>query len=188
MESLLQLDQTLFHFINEDCKNAFFDWLLPYWRNRLFWIPLYLVLFFSIVKLLGNKSWWLIGGLLLTVGISDTLSSHVIKNQIQRIRPCNQDGFKETAHLLVPCGSGYSFTSSHATNHFAIAFFLILTIGKRWKWLQIPLFLWACSIALAQVYVGVHYPLDVIAGGLLGTFIGYLVVWGLVKKFPKNNP
>ena len=179
MENLLQLDQLLFHFINQDCKNVFLDGLLPYWRDKLFWIPLYFLLVIFIIKNFRNKSWWIIGGLLLTVGIADITSSHLIKNQFERIRPCNQVGFKETAHLLVPCGSGYSFTSSHATNHFALAFFLILTVGKRWRWIRLPLFLWACSIALAQVYVGVHYPLDVVAGSLLGILISYTMVYSI---------
>ena len=181
MESLLQLDQSVFYFINQDCKNVFLDWLLPYWRNKLFWMPLYLILLVALLKTFKQKSWWIIGGLLLTVGVADSTSSHLIKKQFQRIRPCNQEGFKETAHLLVPCGSGYSFTSSHATNHFAIAFFLILTIGMRWRWLRFPLFFWALSIALAQVYVGVHYPFDVLVGGMLGTFIGCVSVYGLEK-------
>ena len=136
----------------------------------------------AIIKTFSKKSWWIIGGLLVTVGLADGISSHLVKNQFQRIRPCNQTGFKETAHLLVPCGSGYSFTSSHATNHFAIAFFLMLTIGRRWKWIRFPLFLWACSIAFAQVYVGVHYPLDVLAGGILGTFISFVIVYLLGKQ------
>lgn len=182
MEHLLQLDQAVFYFINGSCKNDFLDGLLPYWRNKLFWLPLYFLLGLFIIKTHEYKSWWLIGGLLVTIGIADITSSHLIKNQVQRIRPCNQVGFKDTAHLLVPCGSGYSFTSSHATNHFALAFFLILTIGKNWRWIRVPLFLWAASIALAQVYVGVHYPFDVLAGGLLGACISYLVVFGLGRK------
>ena len=76
------------------------------------------------------------------------------------------------------CGAGYSFTSSHAANHFAVATFLIMTIGqilpkiKKWLWL------WAASIALAQVYVGVHFPLDVLAGGILGVVLGRL--WSML--------
>jgi len=176
MDQLLHLDQSLFHFINHDCKNTFFDWLLPYWRNKYFWLPLYMLLAGSIVYQFRKKGGiWLLT-LLLALGISDFVSSSVVKNQVQRIRPCNQVGFKETAHLLVPCGSGYSFTSSHASNHFSIAVALFLTVGVYWKWLRLPLLLWASSIALAQVYVGVHYPADVLAGALLGGGIGLLVV------------
>ncbi len=95
---------------------------------------------------------------------------------MQRPRPCQNEALKEEVRLLVPCGSGYSFTSNHATNHFALAVFFAGTLGvffKRWRWL---LFLWAALVAYAQVYVGVHYPLDVAAGALLGMTIGSLVV------------
>ncbi|MEZ4983676.1 MAG: phosphatase PAP2 family protein [Saprospiraceae bacterium] len=81
----------------------------------------------------------------------------------------------EPVRQLIPCGGGYSFTSSHATNHFAVAFFLFLTWGrlwKRWRWL---LLLWAATIALGQVYVGVHYPLDITVGALLGMTLA----WGI---------
>ncbi|RZL15228.1 MAG: phosphatase PAP2 family protein, partial [Pedobacter sp.] len=74
----------------------------------------------------------------------------------------------------VPCGSGYSFPSAHATNHFGIAVFLILVFYKKWKPI-LPLgLLWAFSIAFAQVYVGVHYPVDIICGSLLGTLLGFI--------------
>ena len=72
------------------------------------------------------------------------------------------------------CGSGYSFTSSHATNHFAIALFLVLLWGRKHPFLRYLFPLWAASIALAQVYVGVHYPLDIFVGSLLGVGIGVL--------------
>jgi len=77
--------------------------------------------------------------------------------------------------LLVHCGRAYSFTSSHAANHFAIAVFISLTLGLLYSWIKWPLLLWAGSIAYGQVYVGVHYPLDVIVGSLVGIIIGYLV-------------
>ncbi len=175
MDYLLQLDQSIFHFINEACKNTFFDWLLPYWRNKFFWIPLYIVLISTIVYHFGKQGIIGILFLLLSVSITDATSSWLVKNNIERIRPCNQVGFKETAHLLVPCGSGYSFTSSHAANHFSIAIFLVLTLGRMWKWMRLPLLFWAASIALAQVYVGVHYPSDIVGGAILGSMIS----WGI---------
>jgi undecaprenyl-diphosphatase len=76
--------------------------------------------------------------------------------------------------LLDGCGAGFSFTSSHATNHFALATFLSLTFRQwmsRYTWV---LFVWATSIAYAQVYAGVHYPLDIVGGAALGSGIGYL--------------
>ncbi len=175
MDYLLQLDHSIFHFINEDCKNTFFDWLLPYWRDKLFWIPLYLLLIPTIIYHFGKKGVIGILFLLLSVSITDATSSWLVKNNVERIRPCNQVGFKETAHLLVPCGSGYSFTSSHAANHFSIAVFLVLTLGSIWKWIRLPMLLWAASIALAQVYVGVHYPSDILGGAILGSMISWAI-------------
>ncbi|MEY2901476.1 MAG: hypothetical protein RLY89_582, partial [Bacteroidota bacterium] len=87
--------------------------------------------------------------------------------------------------LLLPnCGSGYSFTSSHATNHFAFAVFIFITMGQvlgKWKW---AFLFWAGSVAYAQVYVGVHYPIDVLVGGLLGTLIGFISANLFQQRFP----
>ncbi len=94
---------------------------------------------------------------------------------MQRLRPCKVLEPSKDMHLLVPCGNGFSFPSSHATNHFAIATFLLLILGKIFRWIKIPLILWAGSISFAQVYVGVHYPLDVATGALLGVLVG----WGI---------
>jgi len=140
-----------------------------------------LLLLIAILRQFRKKGLLLIIALVLSVSVADFTSSWLIKNQVERIRPCNQIGFKETAHLLVPCGSGYSFTSSHAANHFSLAVFLILTIGVVWTWIRLPLFLWALSIALAQVYVGVHYPIDVIGGAIVGSMLGGLSAFCLMQ-------
>ncbi|MBT8218336.1 MAG: phosphatase PAP2 family protein [Bacteroidia bacterium] len=119
----------------------------------------------------------------LTAGASDYISSRVVKNNVQRIRPCNDNNVKYQMILRVPCGSGYSFTSSHATNHFAVASILVMLLSRIWGWVRWPLYLWAASIAFAQVYVGVHYPLDVIFGALLGFGIAKFVYF----LFRKTN-
>lgn len=77
-------------------------------------------------------------------------------------------------HIIVPCGSGYSFPSSHAANHFALGVFMAITLKDKikniWWWTMI----WAAAVAYAQVYVGVHFPFDVFCGGLLGAGVGRL--------------
>jgi undecaprenyl-diphosphatase len=78
----------------------------------------------------------------------------------------------------VRCGSGFSFTSTHATNHFAVATFLIMTLGQSFRNIKLWLWSWASIIAFSQVYVGVHFPLDVIAGGILGIIIGR--IWAML--------
>ena len=178
---MLQFDEHLFHLINQHWQNAFFDWLLPHWRNKYFWIPLYVcITIFTIWKLRAKSIIFLVA-VILTITLSDTISSKVVKPTIQRLRPCNVERLEAVVIERIPCGGGYSFTSSHATNHFALAVFLSLTLGARYRRIRWPLLLWAASIAYAQVYVGVHYPLDVVAGAILGTVIG-LVMAKIYKK------
>lgn len=160
------------------------DAIMPYWRAKNFWIPLYILIATVAIKRFRLKGLYLILALGLTVGISDTLSSKVIKPAVHRLRPCNDPELKATAHVLVYCGKSYSFTSSHATNHFAVASFLSLTLGLFYPWSRKWLYLWAASIAYGQVYVGVHYPLDVIGGALLGLLIGNIVAKTYLR-FPK---
>lgn len=179
MNELLHLDESLFFLINQDGQSALLDWILPFWRNRNSWLPLYaLLLGLAVYKFRWKSIAWVVL-LALTIAAGDMLSHRVIKQQVQRPRPCQNETLKEEVRLLVPCGGGYSFTSNHATNHFALAVFFAGTVGvffKRWRWL---FFLWAAGVAYAQVYVGVHYPLDVTAGAILGMTIGGLttLIW-----------
>lgn len=178
MSELLQLDEYLFELLNREWRHPFLDTLLPYWRNKLTWLPLYFFLLLFLYKKLKSQIIYLLIGVSLTLGIADFTSSQLIKNSVERIRPCNQTGFKHKVRLIVPCGSGYSFTSSHATNHFALVTFLIMALGQLFKSIRLPLWLWAISIAYAQVYVGVHYPGDVLGGAILGCLIGWFGAMG----------
>ncbi len=171
MTELLQWDAQIFHLINSDWSNPLFDFLLPILRNKYTWMPLYvfLIAFFTIN--FKKQGLYIVMALALTVGIADATSSHLIKKSVKRLRPCKVLEQPKDMNLLVRCGSGYSFPSSHAANHFAMAVFLFLTLGKVVKWTRFPLLLWAASIAYSQVYVGVHFPLDALAGALLGSLI-----------------
>ena len=185
MTDLLHFDETLFHLVNSGCQNRFFDWLMPLLRDKYIWVPLYVFIASFLLINFKQKGLYILLGLVLTVGIADSTSSHLLKKSMQRLRPCKVLEPSKDIHLLVPCGGGFSFPSSHATNHFAIATFLLLVLGKIFRWIKIPLILWAGSISFAQVYVGVHYPLDVVAGALLGVLVG----WGvsiLISHLPIN--
>lgn len=168
MEYLLQLDKALFVWINSTCSNSIFDLLLVPFRHKLFWVPLYLFLVSFIMLNYGKKALIILGIIAAMMATSDGLSSQLIKKNVKRIRPCNNT---EVHHIArIHCSSGYSFTSSHATNHFAIgSFFCFLFSFFRWR---ILFLVWAGIISFAQVYVGVHYPLDILAGSILGIIIG----------------
>jgi membrane-associated phospholipid phosphatase len=177
MESILNFDAFLFDAINQGMSNAFFDKVLPFFREKLFWAPFYLFIISYIwLNFSTKKAIILLLGIVLSVAVADFTSSNLIKKNVQRIRPCNDVIFSQHIIQRVPCGSGFSFTSSHACNHFAVAVFLIGIFGKEWRWIKPALLIWAFLIAFAQVYVGVHYPLDVIVGGIIGSLIGLSIL------------
>lgn len=174
--SIQDIDLQLFQFINTGLSNLAFDYLMPALREKLVWLPFYVYLLaFTFVNFRWNVALLFILSIGVTVGLSDLASSRVIKNNVERLRPCNDPDIKDMVSLRVRCGRGYSFTSSHAANHFALVFFFIYTLGRIFKRLRWPLVIWAGLISFAQIYVGVHYPLDVLFGGLLGAGIGMLM-------------
>lgn len=172
---ILNWELALFLKINQEWSNALFDVVLPYLRNKYFWIPLYIftIAFFGINY--KWKGWLVIVMAICTVGLADTASSKVLKPTFNRVRPCNDEAISQQMTLRVHCGAGKSFPSSHATNHFAFAIFWAMLLGHKWRWLWPVGILWAGSISYSQVYVGVHYPVDVSAGTLLGASIGALL-------------
>jgi undecaprenyl-diphosphatase len=180
INQLLQQDQHWFNAINQGLANPVFDVLMPILRNRLTWLPLYVLLTYLAIKKFGRT-----GGLMLLFGIlcfaiADYSSASILKPWVARLRPCNTPGL--SVRTLLDCGTGFSFPSSHAANHFALAVFFAMLFGKHFKWAIVwPLF-WAFSIAFAQVYVGVHFPIDVISGASIGTLIG-LVLGYIFKHF-----
>jgi undecaprenyl-diphosphatase len=130
----------------------------------------------------GKQALWIAIGAALLVLISDQFSANLVKNTFERLRPCNDPILKTKVHLLTYCGGGYSFMSAHATNHFAIAVYFSMLFKKRLPSMLPYALIWAASIALSQVYVGVHYPFDVICGAITGCVFGYLASLFVIKK------
>jgi len=174
IEYLTEIDKIVFLSINQGLSNPFFDFLMPILRNPYTWAPLYLFILIFAIKNYKKRGIIMILFFLLSFGLGDMVSASVIKPQVMRVRPCNDIPFKEQVKVRVRCGSGYSMPSSHATNHFAMGVFLLMVFRKKWKpiiWLSL---IWAISISFAQIYVGVHYPGDILAGTIIGLLIGLL--------------
>lgn len=175
LEWILGFDTWLFLQINTIFTNPILDTILPLWRDSELWVPLYLFLIIFALINFGKKGWSWILFAIINVTLTDQASSSLVKKWFARIRPCNEETLVGKMRLLLEhCSGGFSFTSSHATNHFGFAVFVYLTtkhfMGKWTRWL----FVWAATISYAQVYVGVHYPVDVLVGALLGLGIGTL--------------
>ena len=169
---LERFDQQLFLFINSS-NSPLFDQVMHTISGKLIWVPLYLaILIFLGVK---YKRKFLI--ILIFIIVAATLadqSSVIVKNIFHRLRPCHEPSLLAIVHLLNgECGGIYGFVSSHATNSFDVALLSLSFIKKRWY--SISIILWAGIISYSRVYLGVHYPADVIFGALLGSFIGWSI-------------
>lgn len=180
-EALLQFDRSFFIAVNNGLANPVFDWLCPWIRTQEVWYPVYAVFVYFLIRTYGKDSWKILLAAALMILATDQFSANLVKNTFMRIRPCSEPSLQGiTRHLTDRC-AGYSFMSAHATNHFALAVFMPVFFRKQ-RWLLPLLLFWAFSIAFSQVYVGVHYPLDVIAGGCCGVLFG-LAFGRYVTKF-----
>jgi membrane-associated phospholipid phosphatase len=189
-DQLLQLDRHLFYFINHDLANPFFDLVMPYLRNAKNWIPLYLFIIGFCVWKYKKQGIIIIVLLALSAGFADFTSASIVKPLVKRYRPCNDPVVSKTDIARINCGTGYSFPSTHATDHFAMAFFLIMVFRKKWRWIWLWAILWAGTISFAQVYVGVHFPIDVFCGALYGAFVGWMfsLVFIKLQSAPSKSP
>lgn len=175
LEQIIALDKSMFEFVNQGLSNSFFDIVLPWIRNKYNWVPFYIALIVFMIWKYRKDGIYLILTLILVVIACDQISASIIKPMFARLRPCRTEDLVEGISMLpgVHCGGGFSFVSSHATNHFGMATFLAILFIDKMPWFARILMVWAASISFAQVYVGVHFPIDVICGGLLGMFIGW---------------
>ena len=181
MYEIIQFDHRLFHLINAEWRHALLDTILPMIRSKYVWYPVYVGIIVWALTHYKNKLGYLyVLSLLSCVAVTDLLSSSVLKPMVQRIRPCNELFTGYDVMLHVSCGYGYSFPSSHAANHFALSI-LCLLLFKANKSVSTILILWATAICYAQIYVGVHYPLDVLGGAILGLLTARL--WFSMSKF-----
>ena len=175
-KKLIDFDKWLFTKINQSSANSLFDTILPFFREPLVWIPLYLFFILYAIYNFPKKALAWIIGMGLTATTTDIISSRIIKPFIGRKRPCNDVEMIDTIRLLISnCGQNGSFTSSHAANHFGIAMFIYITMRNIWGNYTYLFFIWAALISYAQVYVGVHYPFDILGGAIVGCSAGYFI-------------
>jgi undecaprenyl-diphosphatase len=173
---LERFDQQVFLFINSS-NSPFFDQVMHAISGRLIWAPLYLAILIYLGIKYKRKFLIILIFTILAITLSDQ-ASVVLKNLTQRLRPCNDPSLTGLVHLINgECGGLFSFVSSHAANSFNVAFLSLLLIKKRWY--SINIIVWATVIGYSRIYLGVHYPGDVICGYLLGAFIG----WGIYSLY-----
>src|SRR5690606_34593122 len=148
--SLVALDHKIWYYLNVLWRNDFLDTVVPFLRNQWTWAPLYLFLLVFMVGNFKKRGWIWCLFFLGTFAIADQLSAHWLKPTFERIRPCNDIALAKLVHIIVPCGSGYSFPSSHAANHFALGVFAAVTLQHQVKGIWWMALLWAASVSYAQ--------------------------------------
>lgn len=178
----VKMDRWLFELINTKAANPFLDSFMPLMRNAFVWAPLYLFIVAFVILNFKRKGWWWLAFAIATAACTDIVGARIFKETFERLRPCNDpEMIGHIRMVLGRCSGGFSFVSNHAINHFGIATFCYITFRSffRYAWV---LFAWAAIIGLAQVYVGVHFPFDVLCGTILGILIGFLTGRTFNKK------
>jgi undecaprenyl-diphosphatase len=174
---LQHLDQQLFLFLNSH-NSPFWDSVMYAISGRVIWAPLYLAILLYLVFTYKRKFLIIIPFIIIAVTLADQVSVQLFKDIFMRLRPCHEPSLAGMVHLVKgECGGLYGFVSSHASNSFNVALLSLMFIKKRWY--TICIVLWASVIGYSRIYLGVHYPGDVICGAMVGAFIG----WGLYKLY-----
>jgi undecaprenyl-diphosphatase len=181
IEKIKNLDTHLFLYLNGK-HNSFFDSIMYWASDKLFWLPFYLFIVFIIIREFKKKSIYVLLAIGLLITICDQTASHLIKKIVKRLRPSHEPSLQNLIHLSqAGPGGQYGFISSHSANAFGLATFLILLLPSKYNWLKIVLAFWAILVAYSRIYNGVHYPSDVIVAMFLGIIYGFLIRFILLK-------
>ena len=176
LESIIDIDIDLFLFLN-GIHSATWD-IIFYWiTSKTFWIPICILLTYLIYLKFKWKVFYIVGFIGLLFFISDQSSVKLFKNVFERLRPCHNPEIADLVHTLNHCGGQFGFVSSHASNSFALAIFSGFLLKSRYKYILHVLLFWAVLVSYSRIYVGVHYPADILCGAMLGGVLGILVFW-----------
>jgi len=180
------LDHQLFLFLN-GLHVGWLDPVMTFISSELGWVPFYAVLVFLVFYKYKWKGLWVLLGVAVAITCSDQIASSVFKPLVHRLRPCHDPLIQDLVYLPNGhCGGMYSFMSSHAANTFALASLIYMTMKKHYSKIGWVMFIWAAVVSYSRIYMGAHFPGDVICGAAVGMIIGFGIGY-LTNRITKNE-
>jgi undecaprenyl-diphosphatase len=186
LDYLIKMDRSLFLFLN-GIHAAWLDTVMFWISKALVWIPFYLLLLWLVIRKYGKGTLWILLFIALMITAGDQLAN-LFKDGVQRLRP-SQDGTLCCVHLVNGYKGGtYGFYSAHASNTFALAVFLIMVLRKHYRNIAAVMIPWAFILSYSRIYLGVHYPGDMLAGMVVGVLLGTGFGYGFLLIYKRLVP
>ena len=188
LNTLQALDRQLLLAVNR-AHTPVLDAVMLFASNRLVWFPAYALLIGWLIYHFRRRAMLLLPLVLAAVGFADSITSRLFKPYFARLRPCHDDTLAPVLHLPDGCGGQFGFLSSHAANSVALAVFLALVLpAGRFRGLKIGVMLWAALLSYSRIYLGAHYPADVLGGAAVGALLGGAAASIFSKLVPRTAP
>jgi undecaprenyl-diphosphatase len=182
LQSLIEIDKDLLLTINSN-HTPLLDNFYFLVTQITIWIPLYLTMIYIIIKSQKRGSWVTLLFIAILIVLCDQISTNILKDSIQRFRPSNDPALKDIVHIFANNRGGlYGFVSSHAANTFGLAMFTSLLFKN--KFYTAAIFLWATLNSYSRIYLGLHFPGDILGGMLLGISLSLIVYFFYLKVYP----
>ena len=168
MEKLLELDREIFLELNSRFRNPFMDQVMYVLTSTYAWVPLYLFLLYLLFRIYKKQTWLVLLAVAVTIALADQVASSIMKPFFERLRPSHEPSLAEQVFVVNKYRGGkFGFASSHAANTFGVAMLMWLVLKTYRPWIGL-LFLWALFVGYTRIYLGVHYPGDILTGFLVG--------------------